>query len=385
MKRLFFVLFCLHSVSYAQSIRDINFSQLYDPGTPFALEINPIRKATGWLCQYTLTLRDTTKNVQDYSLQFEIRNSISEQNGTVIPLDSSVTQNRRSQLTGSFSVPLSAEFRYVVGRVITSTEMRPYFVSLVLEPKYPVTEEVVRTKNPSLDRFIKTGEEIRFPAGGQFIVSYYNDNFPTAPVPFSEALGKVSKQMKVDSTFVVNGEGIALSKTGLYLIQKDTLKSEGIAFRVEEDYPRYARLKNLANPMIYICTSNEFEKIKAAKGEKKAFDKVILGITKDTERAKKFMKSYFRRVEWANELFTSYKEGWKTDRGMIYVIFGPPDEVYRSTDREIWNYKRPEFKTNFEFVRSPSLFDPHNYALVRDRKYTQLWYEVIDLWRNARF
>ena len=33
-------------------------------------------------------------------------------------------------------------------------------------------------------------------------------------------------------------------------------------------------------------------------------------------------------------LFTSYKQGWKTDKGMIYIIFGAPDEVLKDGERE---------------------------------------------------
>ena len=129
----------------------------------------------------------------------------------------------------------------------------------------------------------------------------------------------------------------------------------------------------------------EFDKVKAAKGDKKAFDRVILNITGNTERARNFMRNYFKRVEWANQFFTSYKEGWKTDRGMIFIIFGVPDEVYRFADREVWRYKNEEFKANFTFVKSSTIFDPDNYVLVRDKGVRETWYSVIDLWRNARF
>src|SRR5690606_17413470 len=150
---------------------------------------------------------------------------------------------------------------------------------------------------------------------------------------------------------------------GLYLVQTDTNSTKGYAFRVEEDYPRLAKIESLADPLIYICTKQEFDRIKAAKGDKKAFDRVILSITRDAERAKTFMRSYFRRVELANTFFTSYKEGWKTDRGMIYIIFGLPDQIYRFTDREVWTYKNNQYKASFDFVKSSTLFDPENYVL----------------------
>jgi GWxTD domain-containing protein len=185
---------------------------------------------------------------------------------------------------------------------------------------------------------------------------------------------------------MTDGQEISFPRKGLYLIQKDTLSAEGVAFRVEDDYPRLARIQSLADPLIYVCTRQEFDRVKAAKGDKKAFDRVILGVTGDTERAKHFMRTYFRRVELANQYFTSYKEGWKTDRGMIYIIFGLPNQILRFNEREVWEYKDAMFKKiEFTFVKSSTLFDPDNFVLIRDKKFQETWYDVIDLWRNARF
>ena len=71
---------------------------------------------------------------------------------------------------------------------------------------------------------------------------------------------------------------------------------------------------------------------------------------------------------------------------MIYIIFGKPDEVFRFDNREVWRYDNEQFRDiSFNFSRSNSLFDPGNYVLIREKKYEDTWYEVIDLWRNARF
>jgi hypothetical protein len=97
------------------------------------------------------------------------------------------------------------------------------------------------------------------------------------------------------------------------------------------------------------------------------------------------MRNYFKRVEAANQYFSSYKEGWKTDRGMIYIIYGIPDEVYLFEDREVWEYKNEDFKERFQFVKSATIFDPENYVLIREKSFTNDWYNMIDLWRKARF
>jgi GWxTD domain-containing protein len=64
------------------------------------------------------------------------------------------------------------------------------------------------------------------------------------------------------------------------------------------------------------------------------------------------MELYYSRVEYANRHFTHYREGWRTDMGMIYIIFGPPNDVSRhpfevdSKPYELWRY----YDLNYDFV-----------------------------------
>ena len=40
-----------------------------------------------------------------------------------------------------------------------------------------------------------------------------------------------------------------------------------------------------------------------------------------------FKEEYYRRIAYANEHYASGIPGWKTDRGRIYIMWGPPDEI----------------------------------------------------------
>ncbi|MDE3110634.1 MAG: GWxTD domain-containing protein, partial [Acidobacteriota bacterium] len=40
-----------------------------------------------------------------------------------------------------------------------------------------------------------------------------------------------------------------------------------------------------------------------------------------------YKEEYYRRIAYANEHFASGIPGWKTDRGKIYIMWGPPDET----------------------------------------------------------
>jgi GWxTD domain-containing protein len=40
-----------------------------------------------------------------------------------------------------------------------------------------------------------------------------------------------------------------------------------------------------------------------------------------------YREEHYRRIAYANERFAAGKAGWRTDRGKIYVMFGPPDQI----------------------------------------------------------
>ena len=48
--------------------------------------------------------------------------------------------------------------------------------------------------------------------------------------------------------------------------------------------------------------------------------------TPDTEE-NEFKEEHYRRIAYANERYASGIPGWKTDRGRIYIMYGPPDEI----------------------------------------------------------
>ena len=67
--------------------------------------------------------------------------------------------------------------------------------------------------------------------------------------------------------------------------------------------------------------------------------------------------TYFKRVSEANKSYKeAYTEGWKTDRGRIYIIYGQPDDVEKypfesqSKSYEIWKYNSIEGGGECSFV-----------------------------------
>jgi len=66
---------------------------------------------------------------------------------------------------------------------------------------------------------------------------------------------------------------------------------------------------------------------------------------------------YYQKVDEANQKFSQGGvEGWFTDMGRVYIIYGPPDEYERNpvnpneNPYEIWHYLELEGGVEFDFV-----------------------------------
>jgi GWxTD domain-containing protein len=386
MRLLFFLILATPFVTTAQALRDINYSYLYNNSNPITISFQTVRNPSSWTTFFQMVSTDTTQQISDYEVRFETRASLGEKEGSVISSDSIGLNLTSEGISARVITPMQPQPVILAARVTNRSQNRAWYYYTILEPRYPVVLALEANGRPVTRNYLSGSDGLSVTGSQRVQISYYEDVFPPAPLPFSEQLGRVSRGMAIDSSFQMTpNETFLLEQPGLYLLQTDTSAAEGLAFRIDDDYPRYRRVENLAEPLIYICTKQEFNRIKQARGDKRAFDRVILSITKDADRAKTLMRNYFRRVELANTYFSSYKEGWKTDRGMILIIFGQPSEVYRLGDREVWNYKNESYKLTFEFTKAPSLFDPENYVLIRSKKFEQPWYEVVDLWRNSRY
>ncbi|MFM7815054.1 MAG: GWxTD domain-containing protein, partial [Flavobacteriales bacterium] len=87
-----------------------------------------------------------------------------------------------------------------------------------------------------------------------------------------------------------------------------------------------------------------------------------------------------------NHAFTTYTEGWKTDRGMIHIIFGNPQHIDRSAQQEVWDYgENPQIGiVRFVFKRKPSPFSDDVYVLQRSTDYRYAWERLVLLWRQGK-
>lgn len=99
--------------------------------------------------------------------------------------------------------------------------------------------------------------------------------------------------------------------------------------------------------------------------------------------ANEYKDEYFHRVDYAaRNLSIGVREGWKTDRGRVYIVYGAADEMERfpssgeSLPYEIWHYNNIQGGVIFVFVDRTGMGD---YELVhsthRDELHDESWYD----------
>ncbi|MEX2404844.1 MAG: GWxTD domain-containing protein [Balneolales bacterium] len=158
-----------------------------------------------------------------------------------------------------------------------------------------------------------------------------------------------------------------------------------------DHYPHIETSREMARPLAYLMGGNDYERlmeINDADSLKKAIDSFWYSNIENLDKARRVIELYYTRVEEANKQFSSFKEGWMTDMGMIYVLFGPPNYVERSLDNYFWiyGYNRGDARQVFRFHRTRTDSDSHpfsHYILLRQRFYHSVEYQKRQEWLSG--
>ena len=86
-----------------------------------------------------------------------------------------------------------------------------------------------------------------------------------------------------------------------------------------------------------------------------------------------FKEEYYRRIAYANEHYASGIPGWRTDRGRIYIMYGPPDE--NDSHPSGGSYERPDSEGGGETSTYP--FEQWRYRYI-DGIGTNIILEFVD-------
>ncbi len=82
-----------------------------------------------------------------------------------------------------------------------------------------------------------------------------------------------------------------------------------------------------------------------------------------------YKEEHYRRIAYANEHYASGIPGWKTDRGRIYIMWGPPDEI--DAHPTGGTYERPSDQGGGETTTYP--FEDWRYRYLEGMGETSSW------------
>jgi GWxTD domain-containing protein len=231
---------------------------------------------------------------------------------------------------------------------------------------------------------------------------YYNDYSPST-IEYKgidlddQTVIQQSQRRLLDEGSVFIEFKFAQQERGNYRFKVESNKEDAALFKARDfsvkstNYPALKTARELARPLVYLMNDKEYEELMAIDNQdslKQAIDRFWLREIGNKNEAINVLKLYYQRAEEANKQFSNFKEGWKTDPGMIYILFGPPWYIDRRLDQMKWSYSynRNDPERNFFFMQ-PKLqnkFYPFDhYVLQRDQSYFQIQYQQRQLWLSG--
>lgn len=226
---------------------------------------------------------------------------------------------------------------------------------------------------------------------GKVIAKIYEREFPVAPPPFAQYTPAPFNYTPNNSlTIPINDSNtfsVSFENKGFIHFQIDSESRLGLTlFHFSNDFPEVNSVPEMISALRFITSKKEYENLNAASNQKEALEEFWLKTSSNSARAKEMIRTFYNRVQNANFYFSSYKEGWKTDRGIVYMIFGPPSVVYKSSTTESWVYGEENnyLSTSFNFTKVNNPFSDNDFSLTRNLTYKNPWYRAVDAWRQGR-
>jgi GWxTD domain-containing protein len=153
---------------------------------------------------------------------------------------------------------------------------------------------------------------------------------------------------------------ISVACLGLVFVIGSAFASAGPLLFFEQKLPLAPKYKAwLAEEVVYIITTKEreiFQKLESDEDRDRFIEEFwkARDPTPGTPR-NEFRDEHYRRIEFANKTFGRGLpfQGWRTQRGRIYIILGPPVDVQRFESGEIYPIELWYFQGNPALGQAP--------------------------------
>ncbi|MDP3555867.1 MAG: GWxTD domain-containing protein [Bacteroidota bacterium] len=228
------------------------------------------------------------------------------------------------------------------------------------------------------------------PAITQLTINCFFKEFGPALPPFSTKVQDEFKY-KPDSVFNIfpsqNQFELTMPRYGFLHATTNSINTEGLTlYTFDETFPGVSNSDEMINCTRYLMSKEEFDGCKNAADKKVAIDNFWITIAGSKERARELLKKYYGRVKEANKYYTSYTQGWKSDRGMIFIVFGPPTNIYKNSKSETWVYglETSASPLRFTFIKTQNPFTDNDFILERSQFFKDPYYTAVDYWRQGR-
>ncbi len=398
---LFCFLIALSFTALAQTTLSTTDQSLrYSLYARLGMKIIPIKLSeSNYKLQFVVEKIEENASLDTYQFSYLILNSYNEEirAGQKIKFNDTdliASTERHWLFEKTIEIPQNQETAIAYFEAIDSRQQDVYTSHLDLKSPYvfdqPSFGYYFANEIPFDQNYLTQGQSLLFKSskGPSLFSFFYPSPFAVPFPPMETRLAEVPKEVALENRgdFLSNIPK-TLSDEGYYFFQSDSTAKTGLLLRTVHDaFPKVKDWNEMVDMVTYISTKKEHETLLAAQDKKKALDAYWYNLTRNEEAAKGLIRNYFKMVEFANILFTDFKEGWKTDRGMVYIIMGPPQEVNFYEDREVWSYAGIDdtSKIRFTFTRVKTILSPHFYTLNRSRAYQPIWFKNISQWRSGR-
>lgn len=246
---------------------------------------------------------------------------------------------------------------------------------------------------PKFMRFFLPGERfnIRYrDSGSDSIQVDYFRLFSELPRPPITASTDYTMNYSPDTSFafpLLDTAHYNLQQKGMYFVRVDGDQPEGLSlFNFGGSFPQIKTPEELMEPLFYLTTLAEYRDLRKQENIKLEVDNLWLKMGGSIEKSKELIRIYYNRVVYSNLYFTSNKEGWKTDQGMIFILFGPPSRIQMTGSGERWYYfsKRRSKPLEFIFERRPDAFSDENMVWTKTTDSQMFWNEAVKSWRKGK-